>query len=188
METAIRMTNVNDRAADQLGIMFRAALVTRRFRARFAEKVRSSAQTEARWSALYFLSHSPEGLIQTDLAERMGVQGPTLVRLLDALEEQGLVARRSAPEDRRVKRVVILPAGLEVVGEIDTVASDMRDSCFAGLSDEDLRTTLRVLDMVSHGLEARAHAGACHASRVRGDVQGASTCDLRGGHACSLIW
>ena len=160
METAIRMTNVNDRAADQLGIMFRAALVTRRFRARFAEKVRSSAQTEARWSALYFLSHSPEGLIQTDLAERRGVQGPTLVRLLDALEEQGLVARRSAPEDRRVKRVVILPAGLEVIGEIDAVASDLRNSCFAGLSDEDLRTTLRVLDMVSQGLEARSHAGA----------------------------
>lgn len=156
MDTALRMTKVNDRAEDQLAIMFRAALVTRRFRARFAEKVRSSSQTEARWSALYFLSHSPEGLIQTDLAERMGVQGPTLVRLLDALEEQGLVARRSTPEDRRVKRVVILPAGMEVVGEIDSVASAMRDACFAGVGDEDLRTTLRVLDMVSGALESSA--------------------------------
>lgn len=160
MDTALRMTKVNDRAADQLAIMFRAALVTRRFRARFAEKVRSSAQTEARWSALYFLSHSPEGLIQTDLAERMGVQGPTLVRLLDALEEQGLVARRSAPEDRRVKRVVILPAGQEVVGEIDIVASDMRDTCFAGINDEDLRTALRVLDAASQALESGSHANA----------------------------
>lgn len=158
MDTAIRMTNVNDRAADQLAIMFRAALVTRRFRARFAEQVRSSSQTEARWSALYFLSHSPEGLIQTDLAERMGVQGPTLVRLLDALEEQGLVARRSAPEDRRVKRVVILQAGMDVVGEIDSVASAMRNACFTGVSDEDLRTTLRVLDIASGALESTAHA------------------------------
>lgn len=157
MDPATRMTKVNNRAEDQLAIMFRAALVTRRFRARFAEKVRSSSQTEARWSALYFLSHSPEGLIQTDLAERMGVQGPTLVRLLDALEEQGLVARRSTTEDRRVKRVVILPAGLAVVGEIDIVASDMRDACFAGVDDKDLQTTLRVLDVISSALESRAH-------------------------------
>lgn len=160
MDTAFRMTQVNDRAANQLAIMFRAALVTRRFRARFAEKVRSTSQTEARWSALYFLSHSPEGLIQTDLAERMGVQGPTLVRLLDALEEQGLVARRSAPEDRRVKRVVILPAGLEVIGEIDVVVSEMRDHCFTGISDEDLRTTLRVLDIACQAMESGTYAAA----------------------------
>lgn len=153
MGTAIRMSKSDDRFANQLEITFKAALLTRRFRARFAEKVRSSSQTEARWSALYFLTNAPEGLIQTELAERMGVQGPTLVRLLDALEEQHLVARRSTPDDRRVKRVVILPAGQQVVSEIDIIASDMRDACFAGISDEDLRTTLRVLDKVGRALE-----------------------------------
>lgn len=153
MGAAHIMTKSDDRSANQLEITFKAALLTRRFRARFAEKVRHSAQTEARWSALYHLSHVPEGLIQTDLAERMGVQGPTLVRLLDALEQQGLVARQAAPEDRRVKRVVILPAGLEMIADVDVIACDMRDACFAGVSDEDLRTTLRVLDRVGRALE-----------------------------------
>jgi MarR family transcriptional regulator for hemolysin len=147
------MSTSEDRAANQLEVTFKAALLTRRFRARFAEKVRYSAQTEARWSALYHLSNSSTGVIQTDLAERMGVQGPTLVRLLDALEEQKLVARQAAPEDRRVKRVVILPAGLKVISEIDAVACEMRDACFAGVPDEDLRTTLRVLDQVGRALE-----------------------------------
>lgn len=170
MGAAIRMTTSDDRSANQLEITFKAALLTRRFRARFAEKVRYSAQTEARWSALYFLSNAPEGLIQTDLAERMGVQGPTLVRLLDALEEQGLVARRSAPEDRRVKRVVILRAGLDVIAEVDVIASDMRNACFVGVSDEDLRITLRVLDKVGRALEnggAKDAVAADETPRVR---------------------
>ena len=160
MGAALRMTKSDDRSVTQLEITFKAALLTRRFRARFAEKVRSSAQTEARWSALYFLSHAPDGLIQTELAERMGVQGPTLVRLLDALEEQGLVARRSTSEDRRVKRVVILPAGAAVIAEIDVIASEMRDACFEGVSDEDLRTTLQVLEKVGRALEHKSAAEA----------------------------
>jgi MarR family transcriptional regulator, transcriptional regulator for hemolysin len=99
----------------QYEVAFKLALAARRFRARFAERVKSSTQTEARWSALYHLSREPRGLIQSELAERMGIQGPTLVRLIDALEAQSLVRRCSTPEDRRAKRVMILPAGEKMV-------------------------------------------------------------------------
>lgn len=149
---AVTQTSV-DRAKLQLETFFKAALATRRFRARFAERVKSTSQTEARWSALYFLSHAPEGLIQSDLAERMGVQGPTLVRLLDALEAQELVKRTEAPGDRRAKRVKIQPAGESIIAEVDAVAAQMRDEVFAGVSDEDLATTLRVLDVIVSALD-----------------------------------
>jgi MarR family transcriptional regulator for hemolysin len=142
-----------ERARLQLETFFKAALATRRFRARFAERVKSTSQTEARWSALYFLSHAQDGLIQSDLAERMGVQGPTLVRLLDALEEQELVKRTEAVGDRRAKLVVIQPAGAKIVAEVDAVAAEMRDMVFSGISDQDLATTMRVLDHVVSSLE-----------------------------------
>ena len=127
----------------QYEIAIKLALLSRRFRARFAERVRQSSQTEARWSALYQLSHEPSGLIQSELAERMGIQGPTLVRLLDALEAQGLVQRVSTPEDRRAKRVVIQPAGLRMVGEVDVVAAQLRNEAFDGIDVEDLAVTLK---------------------------------------------
>lgn len=151
---AVAVTQTSpERAKLQIETFFRSALATRRFRARFAERVKSTSQTEARWSALYFLSHAPEGLIQSDLAERMGVQGPTLVRLLDALEAQNFVKRTEAAGDRRAKLVVIQPAGQSIIAEVDAVASDMRDIVFAGVSDQDLATTLRVLDQVVSALE-----------------------------------
>lgn len=142
-----------ERSRLQLETFMKAALATRRFRARFAERVKSTSQTEARWSALYFLSAAPEGLIQSDLAERMGVQGPTLVRLLDALEGQDLVRRMEAPGDRRAKRVVIQPAGIEVIAEIDAVAEKMRDEVFASLSTQEIASALHVLEVVSQVLE-----------------------------------
>lgn len=150
---AAAMTQTSpDRARLQLDTFFKAALATRRFRARFAERVKSTSQTEARWSALYFLWHAPDGLIQSDLAERMGVQGPTLVRLLDALEAQDLVKRTEAPGDRRAKRVRIQPSGESIVAEVDAVAAQMRDDVFASVSDEDLATTLHVLDVIVNAL------------------------------------
>ena len=142
-----------ERARLQIETFFKAALATRRFRARFAERAKSTSQTEARWSALYFLSNAPEGLIQSDLAERMGVQGPTLVRLLDALEAQRLVLRTEERGDRRAKRVMIQPAGEKVIAEVDAVAAKLRDEVFSRVSDLDLATTLRVLDVVVTALE-----------------------------------
>lgn len=153
-----------ERAKLQIETFFKAALATRRFRARFAERVKSTSQTEARWSALYFLSNAPSGLIQSELAERMGVQGPTLVRLLDALEAQHLVLRTEEPGDRRAKRVMIQPAGESMIAEVDAIAAKMRDEVFSRVSDLDLATTLRVLDIVVTSLEPE-HERATRAKR-----------------------
>ncbi len=153
--------NPSHRNEVQYDIAFKLALVSRRFRARFAERVKSSSQTEARWSALYQLAREPRGLIQSELAERMGIQGPTLVRLLDALEAQGLVRRLSVPEDRRAKRVIIKPAGKEMVREVDVVAAQLRDEAFAGIAMEDLCVTLRVLEKLGGTLDPDIE-GATH--------------------------
>ena len=143
----------SDRSDIQYEVAFRLALVSRRFRARFAERVKSSSQTEARWSALYQLTREPRGLIQSELAERMGIQGPTLVRLLDALEAQGLVRRLSTPEDRRAKRVMIQPAGEEMVREVDIIAAQLRDDAFANT----LAARELIPGVVLHEFQAQAN-------------------------------
>lgn len=146
----------SDRADLQYEVAFRLSLVARRFRARFAERVKSSSQTEARWSALYQLAREPRGLIQSELAERMGIQGPTLVRLLDALEVQGLVRRVSTPEDRRAKRVMIQPTGEQMVKEVDVIAAQLRDDAFAEVTMEELLVALRVLEKLGVKLDPSA--------------------------------
>ncbi len=68
-----------------------------------------------------------DGASQRELAQRMRIEPPTLVRHLDKLERDGLVERCPDPDDRRVARVVVTDAGRaraeqlhEVVHEVDT--------------------------------------------------------------------
>lgn len=52
-----------------------------------------------------------DGASQRELAQRMRIEPPTLVRHLDKLEREGFVERRPDPADRRVARVVVTDAG-----------------------------------------------------------------------------
>jgi len=142
---------------DQLefGVSFGVMLASRRWRARFTERIRDVGQTNARWSALHWLADAPGGLIQSELAERIGVAGPSLVKLLDALEAQGLVSRRSAPGDRRANVVLMEAAGRRALAEMDRIAEALHAEVFAELSDADLRTALSVLERLALSLDGR---------------------------------
>jgi MarR family transcriptional regulator for hemolysin len=80
--------------------------------------------------------------------------------LLDALEKQGLVARHSVANDRRVRNISIEQKGRETLVEIDRFASTMRTQLFEGVSEADLDATLRVLRHVTAQLEPRPAAVA----------------------------
>ena len=74
--------------------------VGRRWRTLLDARVKHLGLTQARWIALLHLRHSG-CRAQRDLADKIGVEGPTLVRLLDALQERGLIERLEALMGRR---------------------------------------------------------------------------------------
>jgi len=120
-------------------------VVARRWRTRLDERLKALGISEARWAALYWLWQSPEGLSQTELADRAGVESPTLVRTIDLLSEAGLVERRAHPADRRAKVVALTPAAMPLVKEIDAAAEELRRELMADISPEELRLALKVL-------------------------------------------
>jgi MarR family transcriptional regulator for hemolysin len=131
-------------------------VVARRWRTRLDERLRNLGSSEARWAALYELWQAPDGLSQTALAERAGVESPTLVRTLDLLCEAGLVERRGCAYDRRTKVVVLTPAATPLIGRLDTVAADLRSDVMSELTPEELASALTTL----RKLRARLDAGA----------------------------
>jgi len=133
-------------------------VVARRWRTRLDERLKSLGLSEARWAALYWLWQSPEGLSQTALAERAGVESPTLVRTLDLLCEAGLVERRSCPHDRRAKVVVLTPAAMPVIHQLDAVAADLRREVMVELTPEELATGLAILRKLRVRLDCGAPA------------------------------
>lgn len=81
---------------------------------------------------------------QNTLADAVGIEGPSLVRLLDQLEKAGLVARREDPTDRRAKVLTLTPSGQAVVAKIEADLERLRDAAFAKVSAADLKAGLRV--------------------------------------------
>jgi MarR family transcriptional regulator for hemolysin len=107
-----------------------------------------SALADAGGSApvwLILMSLMREGMLSHgDLAERVGVQGPTLTHHLDAMADQGLVLRERLPDNRRVQVARLTPAGVAKFHRLRGAAAAHDKHIRGRLSDEEL-TQLRAL-------------------------------------------
>lgn len=126
--------------------------VSRRWRARLDERLRHTGLTQARWIVLLQLSQAG-AISQRELAERVGVEGPTLVRVLDRLEEQGLVARRASDADRRVRSIHLTDSAKPLLAEIQRIADALRRELLADVPVNNLAGALAVLKTIATGLE-----------------------------------
>jgi MarR family transcriptional regulator for hemolysin len=107
---------------------------------------RKTGQPRARWQTLAALAFSDGPIATIELAERMAVQWPSLIRTLDGLEGEGLVERRVNPADKRSRLVTITPQGLAVFREVKAVLDPTRAALLEGFCDEELRAAERLLD------------------------------------------
>jgi MarR family transcriptional regulator for hemolysin len=128
------------------------SVVARRWRTRLDERLKPMNMSIARWAALYWLGEAGGGVSQAALAELAGVEPPTLVRVLDQLEAQGLVQRQASLTDRRVNLLSLTEAAKPVVAEIEAEAERLRLELLEGLSFEEYQTALGVMQKLSERL------------------------------------
>lgn len=96
---------------------------------------------------------------QNALAEAVGIEGPSLVRLLDQLCEAGFAARREDPTDRRAKVLSLTPAGRALVARMEADLAALRAEIFADVSTADLAASLRVFEALqAYGRDEAASA------------------------------
>lgn len=131
---------------DQFG--FRLGRLARLWRSRLDEKMRPHGLTQARWVVLMHLQRGGDGHQQKALAKFVGIEGPTLVHILDKLEDQNLIERRQDETDRRGKTVHLTDEGWRMIGILDSVAAELRSEHLAGISDADLAHCLSVFDRI----------------------------------------
>ena len=90
----------------------------------------------------------PSGLCRNELRDRMLTRMPDMTRLLDRLEEAGLVERARENDDRRMVRSRITPAGLQLLADLDDVTQAEEKRRLGHLSEEQLRTLIDLLAIV----------------------------------------
>jgi MarR family transcriptional regulator for hemolysin len=128
------------------------AAFNRKLRSFFDARVAEKGLTLARARTLFALSRRGS-LTQKELAEELEIETPTLVRLLDAMEKQKLIERRSDEIDRRAKRIHMTPAGLQTFEDVDAQAKAMRAEIALDISTDEIRVALNVVRRLTGNLQ-----------------------------------
>lgn len=100
--------------------------------------------TRAQWKVLFRLHRQP-GLRQIELADMLDIEPITLSRIVDRLEESGLVERRPDPSDRRAWRLHVTARAQPLIAKLRAIADDMIAETFAGIDPKDIEITRQVL-------------------------------------------
>lgn len=127
---------------------FKVVRLARRWMARMDQCLKPVGLTYAKAVVLLYLANLG-GQLQRKLATEIGIEGPTLVRLLDSLEELGLVERRDAAHDRRGKTVHLTPQGAGMQAELEKILAAARAEVLDGVSDAELDSCIQVFDQVA---------------------------------------
>lgn len=148
MESAPASTSPRAR----FGVRF--ALLARRWRRALDARLAEAGLSDATWVPLVHLHESGDGITQKELAALVGIDGSSLVRLLDILCRQGLVERRVDAADARARLVHLTDAGRARVTEIRRELEKGEAEMLADLSDADIAAMLRNFQLIEQRLQA----------------------------------
>jgi MarR family transcriptional regulator, transcriptional regulator for hemolysin len=132
----------------------------RAWRLKLDERLKPMGLSQAKWRTLLHLSLAGDALTQAEIAERLGIEEPSLVTLLHRLENEDWIIRRASPHDRRCKMVLLGRRAQNVISQINATAKKLRHELLEDVSAADLRTCMRVLAQIHEKAEKKNGNGA----------------------------
>ncbi|HZZ28403.1 MAG TPA: MarR family transcriptional regulator [Pirellulales bacterium] len=119
-----------------------------RLRAMEDELFAQSDLTAQQYNALRLLrGQQPKPLATLDIARRLISRAPDITRLLDKLEQRGLIVRQRLSANRRVVQVSITSAGLDLLSELDAPVRRCHEKQLGHLSGEQVTQLIELLKM-----------------------------------------
>ncbi|UZP68941.1 MarR family transcriptional regulator [Desulfovibrio mangrovi] len=112
--------------------------ISRELRSIIDARFKEHGVSSARWVVLWALEELGEPVSQKRIANLLGIESPTLVRMLDRLEEDGLVRRNPSVEDRRVKLVELCAKAEPLLEEMHALFLQLEKDLYVGFSEEEL--------------------------------------------------
>lgn len=105
------------------------------------------------WPMLMIGRHG-DGMRQGVLAELLGLEGPSLGRLLEQLAAGGFIERREDPADRRARTLHLTDAGAGACEQLEAALRELRQQMYQDVTDADLQACLRVFASLQQRLGA----------------------------------
>jgi MarR family transcriptional regulator, transcriptional regulator for hemolysin len=147
-------------AQETLGFILHDA--ARLMRRRFDGYARAIGVTRAQWQVLFALSRA-EGITQTGLADRLELENITVGRIVDRLEEAGLVERRADPADRRVWRLHLTAKAGPVLDRLRALGDDVLAEAVVGFAPAERERLAELLSRMRANLVAKPADAAARA-------------------------
>lgn len=149
--------------ADLLSFELSLVELAHKWRRVVDDELRPFGLSQATWRTLYFISRTGGEILQKDLAFAIGIEGPSLVHLLDQLENVRLIERRVSRTDRRAKSVHLLDKGSTQVEIIQDVLSQVRHRLLDDIDPAQLESCsevfAQILDNAENGKPAQMVTG-----------------------------
>jgi MarR family transcriptional regulator, organic hydroperoxide resistance regulator len=147
-----------------MGFDHRRTVTHRLAQAAHAYRVRAGSQLSrinlhSGQDALLKALATADGMSMSDLAAALGVQPPTVTKMISRLAAQGYVERRPAPGDGRQAQVFLTERGRDAIGQIDKLWKRIEKTALAGVDDKDRKRLRKLLRQVERNLgAAKDHA------------------------------
>jgi DNA-binding MarR family transcriptional regulator len=124
------------------------ALITSRsgkvFAKKLDEQLSSHGLPRTQWIAMYYIYVS-EDITQKGLADKMEIKEPTVARMLQKMESDGILYRGGSSKDKRIKYLKLTDKGTEEFFKLLPIVEKFKDNTILDISDEDLDTFKKVL-------------------------------------------
>jgi MarR family transcriptional regulator for hemolysin len=111
--------------------------------------------SQAGWMTIAMVAKARTPLSQKALADLLGVEGPTIVAMVDRLVKADMVLRTASPTDRRVKLISLTPAGDTLYARVKVEADAFRTSVLAGLDPAAVEAATVLMETIRTRIEER---------------------------------
>ena len=142
----------------RLDFGYRVSRIARRLRQAVDSELAAFGLTEATWRPLAYVGLLGEGVRQRELAAALGIEGPSLVRLLDSLERRGFIERREDENDRRARGIHLTRAGRDLAVRAARIGNSLQKRLLDSVPAADLEICERVLETLEREIEERPEA------------------------------
>lgn len=139
----------------ELGERFSGALhnTSRAWRQALDRRLKYLGVSQASWMTIAMAAKAASPLSQSELADRLGVEGATMVAMVDRLVKAGLVVREPSTTDRRIKRVVLTEAGKLLYGKVLAEAAAFRKELLVDFDPKKLLVATELLESLQGAID-----------------------------------
>src|SRR5271155_5841669 len=127
---------------------------SRAWRQALDKRLKYLGVSQASWMTIAVAAKARGPLSQSELADRLGVEGATMVAMVDRLVKAGLGARQASATDRRLKQVGLTEAGNRLFDTVKNEAAAVRRELLSNIDPKKLAAATELLETLQGLIEA----------------------------------